>query len=139
MFLNETEPHFDPKLLNPLSLAYMGDAVLEIYIRAHLLKTQAGKPHRLHREATRYVSAKAQSAALQKLKDELTENETWFIKRGRNAKSGTTPKNTDLMDYRNSSGLECLLGYLYLADQRQRLQELLQKIVAIIEVGDNDE
>lgn len=139
MFLNEEEMKSDPKLLNPLSLAYMGDAVLEIYVRAHLIKKQVGKPHQLHRWATRYVSAKAQSQVLHTLKEELTEDEIWYIKRGRNAKSGTVPKNADLMEYRNSSGLECLLGYLYLTNQRERLTSLLMRIVTIIEAGDGNE
>jgi len=139
IFLNEEEFQSDPKLLNPLSLAYMGDAVLEVYIRGHLIKKQIGKPHQLHREATRYVSAKAQSRVLQTLKEELTEEEFWFVKRGRNAKSGTVPKNTDVIEYRNSSGLECLLGYLYLINQRERLIDLMGKIVTIIETGDDHE
>lgn len=139
IFLNEEELQSDPKLLNPLSLAYMGDAVLEVYIREHLIKKQIGKPHQLHRWATRYVSAKAQSRVLQTLKEELTEEEFWFVKRGRNAKSGTVPKNTDVIEYRNSSGLECLLGYLYLIHQRERLMNLLRRIVTIIEAGDDHE
>lgn len=139
MFLNEGGTKTDPKLLNPLSLAYMGDAVLEVYIREHLLKKQSAKPHQLHRASTRYVSAKAQSRVLYTLKEELTEDEFWFVKRGRNAKSGTIPKNTDVLDYRNSSGLECLLGYLYLMNQRERLIDLLERIVMIIETGDNHE
>lgn len=138
-FLSDESLRMDPKLLNPLSLAYMGDAVLEVYVRAYLIQKQVGKPHQLHQRATRYVSAKAQSSALQKLKNQLSEEESWFVKRGRNAKSGTVPKNTDLVGYRNSSGLECLLGYLYLADQRQRLEDVLQKIVTIVEGGDQDE
>lgn len=139
IFLNEEELKSDPKLLNPLSLAYMGDAVLEVYIRAHLIKKQVGKPNQLHRWATRYVSAKAQSHVLQTLKEELTEEEIWYVKRGRNAKSGTVPKNADVIEYRNSSGLECLLGYLYLIDQRQRLIDVMGKIVSIIETGDGYE
>lgn len=139
IFPNEERMITDPKLLNPLTLAYMGDSVLEIFIRAHLIRKQVGKPHQLHRMATHYVSAKAQSKVLFTLQEELTEEEVWFVKRGRNAKSGTIPKNADVMEYRNSSGLECLLGYLYLTEQQERLHELISKIVTIIEAGDGNE
>lgn len=138
-FEDEKPLRLDPKLLNPLSLAYVGDAVLEMYVRVHLIQQQASKPHQLHQRAKRYVSAKAQSSALRELNQFLTDDERWHVKRGRNAKSGSVPKNTDLIDYKNSSGLECLLGYLYLADQRQRLEDLLQKIVCIVEGGERDE
>lgn len=123
----------DPKLLNPLTLAYMGDAVLEVYVRHHLIGKKAAKPHLLHRMATHYVSAKAQSKALMVLQEELTEDERWMVKRGRNTKSGTIPKNADIMEYRNSSGLECLLGYLYLTGNQERLNSLIQMMFTIIE------
>ncbi len=139
IFPNEERMTSDPKLLNPLTLAYMGDSVLEVFVRAHLIRKQVGKPHQLHRLATHYVSAKAQSKVLFTLKEELTEDEVWFVKRGRNAKSGTIPKNADVIEYRNSSGLECLLGYLYLTGQRERLYILISKIVTIIEAGDANE
>ena len=79
------------KLLNSLALAYMGDAVLETYVRYHLLQNGQVKPHLLHKEATRYVSAKAQSSVLHQMKEEgfFLEEEIAILKRGRNAKSGT--------------------------------------------------
>ena len=129
----------DPKLLNPLSLAYMGDAVLEIFVRHHLIQKRGGKPHQLHQMAKKYVSAKAQAKVLQDLQEELSEEERWFIKRGRNTKSGTVPKNTDIMEYRMSSGFECMLGYLYLTNQQQRLEEIIEKVFMIIEAGEKSE
>ena len=129
----------DPKLLNPLSLAYMGDAVLEIFVRHHLIQKSGGKPHKLHQMAKKYVSAKAQAKVLQELQEELNEEERWFIKRGRNTKSGTVPKNTDIMEYRMSSGFECMLGYLYLTNQQQRLEEIIEKVFMIIEAGEKSE
>ncbi|RXT09055.1 Mini-ribonuclease 3 [Ammoniphilus sp. CFH 90114] len=126
----------EPKLLNPLTLAYMGDAVLEVYVRQHLIAKKGAKPHLLHRMATQYVSAKAQSRALHILQEELTEEESWMVKRGRNTKSGTIPKNADPIEYRNSSGFECMLGYLYLTGQKQRLDSLIKRMFTIIETGE---
>jgi ribonuclease III family protein len=126
----------DPKLLNPLTLAYMGDAVLEIYVRNYLIQKLAGKPHQLHKTATRYVSAKAQAKVLHAIQSELTETEEWMVKRGRNTKSGTVPKNTDLIVYRMSSGFECMLGFLYLTDQVQRLEQIISRVFEIVEAGD---
>jgi ribonuclease III family protein len=129
----------DPKLLNPLTLAYMGDAILEVYVRQHLIAKKAAKPHLLHKLATRYVSAKAQSRALMRLQEELTDEEQWMVKRGRNTKSGTIPKNADIMEYRNSSGFECLLGYLYLIGSHERLESIITMMFTIIEEGERHE
>ena len=116
------------KLLNSLALAYMGDAVFETYVRYHLLQNGQVKPHLLHKEATRYVSAKAQSSVLHQMKEEgfFLEEEIAILKRGRNAKSGTIPKNTDVQTYRYSTAFEALLGSLYLAGNQERLEEIIQ-------------
>jgi len=117
----------DEKQLNSLALAYMGDAVFEIYVRRHLIQQGRVRPHFLHKEATHYVSAKAQSQIIHKMLDSqmLTEEETAVVKRGRNAKSGTVPKNTDVQTYRYSTAFESLLGYLYLAGKQERLEEII--------------
>jgi ribonuclease III family protein len=128
------EHNIDPKQLNSLALAYMGDAVFETYVRRHLLQSGKVKPHLLHREATRYVSAKAQCQILfQMLNDEtLTEEELAIVMRGRNAKSGTVPKNTDVQTYRYSTAFEALMGHLYLMGEEKRLEELIR--LAFIQV-----
>ncbi|WP_431028451.1 Mini-ribonuclease 3 [Lysinibacillus sp. LZ02] len=125
----------DVKQLNALALAYMGDAVLEQSVRQHLLLAGRVKPNTLHREATKYVSAKAQSAIVHRMIDEsfLTEEELAVFRRGRNAKSGTVPKNTDVQTYRNSSGFEAVLGYLYLMQQTERVYEIIDYAIDIIE------
>jgi ribonuclease III family protein len=117
----------DYKQLNSLALAYMGDAVYETYVRHHLLHQGKTKPNHLHKEATRYVSAKAQAAILFYLMEQeiLTEEERAIVKRGRNAKSGTVPKNTDVQTYRYSTAFEALIGYLYAKHDRARLEELV--------------
>jgi ribonuclease III family protein len=125
----------DVKLINALALAYMGDAVLEQKIREHLIRSGRAKPNTLHKEATKYVSAKAQSHIVHVMMDEnfLTEEEMAVFKRGRNAKSGSVPKNTDVRTYRNSSGFEAVLGYLYLRKQIERAHEIMDYAIQIIE------
>ncbi|WP_428910369.1 Mini-ribonuclease 3 [Niallia sp. Krafla_26] len=125
----------DEKQLNSLALAYMGDAVLETYVRYHLLQRGQVKPHLLHKEATRYVSAKAQSNILHQMKDEdfFSEEEIAILKRGRNAKSGSIPKNTDVQTYRYSTAFEALIGSLYLAGNQERLETIIRHAFQIID------
>lgn len=123
----EYDTKIDEKQLNSLALAYMGDAVYEIYVRRHLLQNGKVRPNNLHREATHYVSAKAQSQVIHQFLDtnQLTDEEIAVVKRGRNAKSGTVPKNTDVQTYRYSTAFESLLGYLYLSGKVERLEEII--------------
>ena len=125
----------DVKQLNALALAYMGDAVLEQKVREHLLTIGKTKPNQLHKEATNYVSAKAQSMIMYRLLEEnyLTEEEIAIFKRGRNAKSGSVPKNTDVQTYRNSSGFEAVLGSLYLTEQYERVYEIIDYAIKVVE------
>ena len=125
----------DVKQLNALALAYMGDAVLEQKVREYLLRSGRVKPNTLHKEATRYVSAKAQSTIVHRMMDEnfLTEQELAVFRRGRNAKSGSVPKNTDVQTYRNSSGFEAILGSLYLLGELERVYAIIAYAIQIIE------
>ncbi|WP_059105419.1 Mini-ribonuclease 3 [Shouchella shacheensis] len=118
----------DWRQLNGLALAYMGDAVFEMHVRYELLARGKVRPNRLHREATSFVSAKAQANILYRLENAglLREEELAVVRRGRNAKSHTVPKNTDVATYRNSTGFEALLGYLYVTDKEERLDEILE-------------
>ncbi|WP_409303717.1 Mini-ribonuclease 3 [Peribacillus sp. SCS-155] len=129
------ETTVDEKQLNSLALAYMGDAIYETYIRHHLLQRGTVKPHLLHKEATFFVSAKAQSRIIHFLLglDMLTEEEQGVVRRGRNAKSGTVPKNTDVQTYRYGTAFESLLGYLYLARRTERLEEIIRLSIQFIE------
>lgn len=128
---------FDAKQLNSLALAYMGDGVYEQYIRHHLLMQGAIRPNQLHRTATKYVSAKAQASIILTLidKEQLSEEEMAVVKRGRNAKSGSVPKNTDVVTYRYSTAFEALIGYHYLLENKARVEELVKQSIAIIEKG----
>jgi ribonuclease-3 family protein len=118
----------DVKQLNSLALAYMGDAVLEQFVREHLIKSGRVRPNILHKEATKYVSAKAQATIVREMLNTqfLTAEEEAELRRGRNAKSGTVPKNTDVQTYHYSTAFEAVIGSLYLSEQTERLHEVLQ-------------
>jgi len=119
-----------PAEMPGLALAYIGDAVWEILVREHLLCKGEMKPDRLHKHATTYVKAKAQSDALHLLLPDLTEEEQGVVKRGRNAQSGSRPKNADMIDYRHATGFESLIGYLYMERRHDRLKELSERAMA---------
>lgn len=125
--------------LNGLALAYVGDAIYEIYIRDHLIEQGQTKPNSLHRMATHYVSAKAQASLIQAMLVGrlLTENEELMYKRGRNAKSHTSAKNADITTYRIATGFESLMGYLHLTNQTDRLEELINWCIK--KVGEKNE
>jgi ribonuclease III family protein len=125
----------EPEQLNPLALAYMGDGVLDTYVRYRLISSGQVRPNKLHKEATQYVSAKSQAFVLRALLDEeiFTEEELAIVKRGRNARSGTVPKNTDRATYNMSTAYEALIGYLYLTGREKRMDELVSKSFEMIE------
>lgn len=127
MIYKATEKQVDARQLNALALAYMGDTVYDLYVRHYLLASGLVRPNELHERASTYVSAKAQAQVLQSLieKNLLTEEEKAVAKRGRNAKSGSLPKNTDHHTYRYSTALEALIGYTYLQERTKRLDELM--------------
>ena len=127
----------DYRQLNGIALAYLGDAAYEVYIRQHLLTKGISKPTKLQHIATHYVSAKAQAALIDLMKeDELLSDEEWsYFKRGRNANSHTHAKNTSVMTYRISTGFEAVMGYLKLAGKEERLAELAQWCIEQVEAG----
>lgn len=127
----------DYRQLNGIALAYLGDAAYEVYIRQHLLTKGISKPTKLQHIATHYVSAKAQAALIDLMKeDELLSDEEWsYFKRGRNANSHTHAKNTSVMTYRISTGFEAVMGYLKLAGREERLAELAQWCIKQVEAG----
>lgn len=127
----------DAKQLNSLALAYMGDAVFEVYVRQHLLEKGGVKPHLLHRSSTEYVSAKAQAQIVLEMINQgfVDEEEIAVIKRGRNAKSKTVPKNTDVQTYRYSTAFEALVGYHFLNRKMDRLEEIISFAIHLIEKG----
>lgn len=120
----------DINTINIVALAYLGDAIYEVYIRENLIKKGIAKVEDLTKIATTYVSAKGQSNILKQLLDEsyFTEEELDVIKRGRNYKRSSHPKHTDIITYKYSTGFEALIGYLYLTNNQDRLKQILNKI-----------
>lgn len=121
----------DLNLVNVITLAYIGDAVYEVYIREYLVKKGIAKVEDLQREAVKYVSAKSQCKILEMLIDNdlLNEYELDIVKRGRNYKRNSHPKNTDIITYKMSSGFEALIGYLYLNNDKDRLDKIISYIL----------
>ena len=121
--------NFDEENVNkmsPLVLAYIGDTVYEIYIRTMIVSTGNDSVNRLHYKSIKYVSAKAQARILSGISEALSDEEQNIVRRGRNAKSGTIPKNADIIEYKHATGFETLIGYLYLKKRYDRLNELLK-------------
>ena len=119
--------------INSLVLAYLGDSVYELLIREHFIKTGINKVNNLQQKVTKYVSAKAQSKYINYLIDNkyLSENEIEVIKRGRNAKVFSHPKNTDILTYKWATALECLFGYLYINEDKKRINEIIDIILGV--------
>jgi len=118
-----------PELYNPLVLAYLGDAVYELYIRSYLVSRSSFPAGELHKQAKKYVSASAQSGILGAIEGILTEEELAIYKRGRNSNSASSPKNADMAQYRRATGLEALIGYLYLKGNDDRLDEIIGAVI----------
>ena len=118
----------DARMLSPLKLAYLGDAVLDLFVREYMVKNDMGKAGKLHKKAVSIVNATAQARFIQSLEPELSETESDMFRRGRNAKSGMAPKNSPIADYRAATGFETLLGYLYISGQYERLDGILSKL-----------
>lgn len=116
----------NPAELPGLTLAYIGDAVYELYVRQQMLKKSI-TAHTLHQLTVKRVNNNTQATLLLKLESELTELEQSIARRGRNAK-GIVPKNADVQTYRKSTGMEALVGYLYLIKDEERLNWVLEQI-----------
>lgn len=117
--------------LNSLTLAYLGDAVYELWVRTHLLELGYEKVKDLHHAATDYVRASTQAQLLQGLMAELTETENQVVMRGRNTK-GSHPKSTDVITYRHATAFEALVGYWHLTGQEERMVWAFNRADAVV-------
>ena len=117
--------------VNVLVLAYLGDTIYEDYIRKFLINKKIGNVNDLQKEAVNYVSAVNQARFLQELMDEefFNDDEISVIKRARNYKSSSHPKNCDILTYKHATALEALIGYLELTNNRERIDEIMEKIL----------
>ncbi len=119
------------KVMNPLTLAYIGDAIYEIYIRKYLILKHPLKVNELNKKCVKFVKATAQKNVVTSIEGELTEEEIRMVKRGRNSSPKTVPKHTQLIDYKLATGFEALLGYLYLLGDQERLEYIIEKGIKI--------
>ena len=116
----------DIRTYSPLALAYIGDSIYDVIIRTVVVERGNQSTKKLHRTAVRYVNAGTQARMAESLQDVFTVEEEEVYRRGRNAKSNSTAKNASLADYRKATGMEALLGYLYLQDRMDRAVELVK-------------
>lgn len=130
-FIKREKEEVDINLLSPLTWAYVGDAVYELYVRTNLVNKTKLKPHKLHIESIKYVKAGAQAEILKRITEKLTEQEKEIVRRARNAENHHLPKNADPQDYMYSTAFEGLIGYLYLSKQDERLKEVLEMSLEI--------
>ena len=127
-FLKIDRTKQEVELMSPLTWAYIGDAVYELFIRNKLINETNLKPHKLHIEAIKYVKAKSQAEKLNEIYETLTDEEKDIVRRGRNTQNHHLPKNSNVQEYMYATAFEALIGYLYLTEQHSRLKEILDKI-----------
>ncbi len=116
------------KQKSPVELAFIGDAVYELMVREHISLCHDAPAGKLHSMCVEYVRAEAQQSALERIQDELTEEELDFVRRGRNANKVMASKNADPAAYRAATGVEAMFGYLYLSGQNERIRRLFERI-----------
>lgn len=117
----------DAKQYSPLTLAFIGDGIYDIVIRTIVVTNGNAPVNKLHKQVSNFVKASAQAALFHEIEADLTEEEKSIYKRGRNAKSFTSAKNATIIDYRIATGLEALIGYLYLSHQTERIITLIRR------------
>ena len=127
--------NLDPKVTNTTALAYMGDAVYEVYIRNFVIEHGPTRVDAMNRKKIRYVCADGQARVAREMLASgfLSEEEARLVKRARNHTQTPKPRGTTPMDYKLATGFEALVGYLYLDGKTERLQEVVTEAMRIIE------
>ena len=129
----------NPNEYNSLVLAYIDDALYDLYVRTRLISENENMlAHKLHVQAIKFVKAHGQSEAVKYIEPVLTEQELAAYKRGRNSKSFTVPKNADVGEYRRATGFEALLGWLYVSKEQDRLEEIMKLAYNATEQEENN-
>ena len=116
---------------SPLSLAYLGDSVLDLMVKSYFVVNVNKQTYKYHKDVTHIVNAVNQSAFVDLIMDELSEDEIDIYKRGRNANAHSKAKNATRSEYRKATGLEALIGYLYLRKEQDRLEYLVNKMIKL--------
>lgn len=125
----------DIRTIPPLTLAYVGDSVMDLFVRSYFATTTHEVVQNLNNKAIKIVNASSQAKIISEISGFLTDEEKDVVRRGRNAKSATKPKHADVTDYRLATGLEALLGYLFISGQTERLCEIFAKMRDFILTG----
>ncbi len=123
----------DIRTYSPLALAYIGDSVYDLLIRSLIVSKGNMAVQKYHKKASSMVNAHAQATIITALEPELTPEELAVFKRGKNSKPGTTAKNASVKEYMIATGMEAVLGYLYLTNQHTRLIDLVKRGIEILE------
>lgn len=127
--MEEFFKNIDLQTISMQTLAFIGDAVYNVYIRTYLASLRNAKTGLLHKDSIRYVSAKGQSSTIDKIMEFLNEDEVNIYKRGRNTNINTVSKNIDVVNYKKATGFEALIGYLYIKKEYKRLEFLIKKCI----------
>lgn len=135
IFNMQAKSEKDILMINPQSLAFVGDAVYSLFIRTHFCLVSNARSRSLHKFSTDFVKASAQSKALDDIYDSLSEDEMAVAKRARNTKVNTMSKNAKMIEYKKSTAFESLLGYLYLLGKNERLNYILN--LSVKNFGEN--
>ena len=130
----------DTSMMDGAALAFIGDAVYEIYVRKHVL-AEAGSRHQsmalkvdaLHHGTVQFVNAEAQAFAIKAMADDLPEEEQAVVRRARNHKPHSVPKHADVMDYKWATAFEALVGYLYLTGETEEMEKVIRRAITVIE------
>ena len=124
-------------LYNGETLAYIGDAIYELRIREHILKTGYQDVNKLHKYAVKFTSGENQALIIDYLikQDFLTDEEISYFKRGRNSGHSKNRRSISVISYKKATGFEAMIGYLYLDNQKERLDEVMTYIIKIVEEG----
>jgi ribonuclease-3 family protein len=123
----------DIQMMSPLALAYLGDAVYEVFVRTYIVSTSKRNVNQLNKMSVNFVKAESQAKIAKFIEQELSEEELRILKRGRNQKSASVAKNATVGDYRLATGLESLIGWLYLKEEYARLNVLMTMGIKHIE------
>lgn len=126
----------EAKQINTNALAYLGDALYEVAIRKYIMETGQYNADRLHQIAVRYVRAEGQAAAIKKIIGELTEEEQALVRRARNRKITSKPRNVEPITYKWATAFEAFVGYLHLTEQNERLDWFIDRAISIINYGE---
>ena len=125
--------NIDLQLVSMQTLAFIGDAVYNVYVRSYLASKHNEKSGKLHKYSIKYVSARAQSMTIDKIFDELSDEEKEIYKRGRNTNINSVSKNVDVVEYKKATGFEALIGYLFVTNNKDRLDCIIKKCIELEE------